>query len=240
MVLCGDGSQVCDTLQQNLWPTGLHFIQVELVSSPVAAARSRQRPHRDNDSGDSAGVRADLVCPSGCHLQCVKYLSSSAGACSDEQTGGDGGAQRVADSVRHCTLGGLLTSCGYDGHSGSLWCIDTISSSRMDVGDVVTLLEESFECMASGTQMVGLLPSPGSEHPGDSQFWRNTFAENGMIVTSIDDAPAPADGGGDGLGRSFIVTGEKIWPSTVQEDRYRLHVENIEDDADEDYFDHVV
>jgi len=61
-----------------------------------------------------------------------------------------------------------------------------------------------------------------------------------MIVTSIDDAPAPADGGGDGLGRSFIVTGEKIWPSTVQEDRYRLHVENIEDDADEDYFDHVV
>ena len=161
-------------------------------------------------------------------LQRVKYVCSSAEA-------GRGGEGSADGSARHCTLGGLLTSCGYDGHSGSLWCIDAVSSSasRAGLDDVVTLLEESLECMATGTQMVGLLPAAAAAPAGDA-FWRNAFAQNGMIVTGIDDAP-----GAEGA-PCFVVTGEKIWPSAAQEDRYRLHVENIEDDADEDYFDHVV
>ena len=330
VVLCGRGQHASHALARNLWPAGVHFIEVELVLGMQRGdeLRRQAREHimlgtKPDNAGNSvssfsssrgAASAEEVRCPPGCHLKRVHHIIQEEEDVvqDDGRVGVEGGGIGAAieawsdfdlkkqhlqqQHVRCCSLGGLMSSCGYDAHSPSLWCINAISTDLMPgdadahdgdarsmrVEDIVKLLQDALECMPTGAQMVGLLPKAGvatrggggggensdlggvrsgetatstdggdaramSTTPIDAQFWRDTLAEHGMIVIGIEEEGGEEGGDTDANtssvlspGKCYVVTGEKVWPSLAQEERYRLHVEHLEADADEDYYDNIV
>lgn len=312
VVLCGRGRHASHALARNLWPAGVHFIEVELVLGMQRGdeLRRQAREHimlgsnADDIEGRTSSSRGaastEVRCPPGCHLKRVHHIiQEETDVALDGRVGVEGSGVGSAveawsdfdlqqqhlqqQHVRCCSLGGLMSSCGYDAHSPSLWCINAISTDLMPsddgdarsmrVEDIVKLLQDALECMPTGAQMVSLLPKAdlaardgGNVDVGgesatstdgdaralskttiDAQFWRDTLAEHGMIVIDIEEEEAEEKGGVTHAkkselspGKCYVVTGEKVWPSLAQEERYRLHVEHLEADADEDYYDNIV